>query len=299
VGIAFFFFSDHVLLLFYGLMEKPEELNFLTLLLPLAGIIFIIAMGVILLQQHFQKNLYRQKLEKERLKAQHQHDLLLSSIQTQEHERKRIACDLHDELGAALSIARMHLVQLEHQNKNTTESLTVPLQRVRSMLETALTSMRRISHELMPPQLEAFGLLRMLKVVADQTNALGKIQIDVRSPEEWFRVSWEIELGLYRVSMELINNTLKHAQAHVITIFLQQMPDGVTLLYSDDGVGMSDTLMYGLGLKSIEARIHSLGGSFVLNNGEAGGIQASVCIPISRTDSVLKSKNYQEQYATT
>ena len=76
-------------------------------LLPLAGIVFLIALGVVLLYQQFQKSLYKQQLEKEAIKSQHQQALLATTIKVQEDERKRIAQDLHDELAATLSLSAL------------------------------------------------------------------------------------------------------------------------------------------------------------------------------------------------
>ena len=157
-------------MLLCGLMEATEQLTFLKILLPFAGIAFIIAIGVILINQQFRKKLHDEMLKQEQLKSQHQLNMLRSSIQVQEAERKRIAQDLHDELGATLSIARMQLVQLEDQNKQD-KNLETALQRVRMATEASLASMRRISHQLMPPQLERFGLVTTMETVASVAPA--------------------------------------------------------------------------------------------------------------------------------
>jgi signal transduction histidine kinase len=265
-------------------METPEELNFLTALLPLAGIIFIIALGVVLLNQHFHKNLYRQRLEREELKNLHQQELLRSSIAVQEEERKRIAHDLHDELGAVLSIARMHLVQLERQSANGAESMLPPLQNVRSLTEAALASMRRISHKLMPPQLETFGLIKTLEDVAAQANSTNGIEIRVSTPADIPRLSWPLELGLYRICMELINNTLKHAQASHITVHLKLEHGLLTLLYTDNGTGIPDNRYTGgMGHKSIEARVSALMGVLALSEEETEGFCVSIKIPVNES----------------
>lgn len=164
-------------------METSENINLISTILPFSAIIFLIVLGVLLLNQQFNKKLYSQKLEKEKLKAQHQFELLQSSIAVQEEERKRIARDLHDELGAALSMTRMHLMQIEQQNTEQGTDLTTRLQNVRSMTEKALASMRRISHELMPPQLESFGLLQTLNTVASELNKLDQLRIEIIAPE--------------------------------------------------------------------------------------------------------------------
>lgn len=273
LGLAFIFFNRYVHLLHHRTMEKTEELSFLSALWPFIGIIFLIVLGVLLLNQQFNKKLYAQKLEKEKLKARHQFDLLQANIAIQEEERKRIARDLHDELGATLSMTRMHLVQMEQQATNGT-ALIDRLQNVRSMTEKALASMRRISHELMPPQLESFGLLQTLEATAAEINKLDQLQVEIIASENFSRLPLSIELGLYRVCMELINNTIRHAQASRIRIHLLREQDGLKLDYRDNGKGLPEELSKkGIGQRSIETRIHSMGGNFTMKNQETGGMQ--------------------------
>lgn len=258
-------------------METSENVNLLSTLLPFSVIIFLIVLGVLLLNQQFNKKLYSQKLEKEKLKAQHQFELLQSSIAVQEEERKRIARDLHDELGAALSMTRMHLMQIEQQNAEHGTELTTRLQSVRSMTEKALASMRRISHELMPPQLESFGLLQTLETVASEINKLDQLQIEIFAPENFNRLPMAIELGLYRVCMELINNTIRHAQANRIYIHLQQENNKLLLNYRDNGKGLPENFTKkGIGQRSIETRMHSMDGKFTMKNHEEGGMQMTI-----------------------
>jgi signal transduction histidine kinase len=258
-------------------MEKTEELNFLSALWPFIGIIFLIVLGVLLLNQQFNKKLYAQKLEKEKLKARHQFELLRASIAVQEEERKRIARDLHDELGAALSMTRMHLVQIEQMSATYDPTLTARLQNVRSMTEQALASMRRISHELMPPQLETFGLLQTLETTAAELNKLNQLQMEIQVLGNFPRLPLATELGLYRVCMELINNTIRHSQADNILIKFEQENARLRLDYRDNGKGFPEgTMKKGIGQRSIETRVHSLGGDLTSRNHEDGGIEVLI-----------------------
>jgi signal transduction histidine kinase len=263
-------------------MEEQEKITFIETLLPFLIVIFLIVLGVLLLNQQFNKKLYRQKLEKDELKLRYQQELLRSSIQVQEDERKRIARDLHDELGAALSMARMHLVQLEQQHRES-EHLPQTLNEIREIVESALTSMRRISHELIPPQLESFGLLQTLEVLRTQINGLEEIEMDIDFSLHFPRFAIDIELGLYRVCLELINNTLRHADAGKIAIRLSATHSTLQLAYSDDGKGLPEAgTEPGLGHKNIEARINALGGTFSLeNHPDHPGVQALIHLPVN------------------
>ncbi|MDB5211015.1 MAG: hypothetical protein JWQ30_1842 [Sediminibacterium sp.] len=260
-------------------METSSQISLLTALLPLIGVIFIIAVGVVILNQHFQKNLYRQKLQQEEIKNRHQQELLTSSILVQEQERKRIAQDIHDELGALLSISRMHLVQLEEKEINQGPHILPALQNIRSLTEKALGSMRKISHELMPPQLETFGLIKTLEAVAGHANKTGNIAICIDAADHFPELSWPFRLGLYRILMELINNTLKHAGADTINIELNYTNGIISCTYTDNGRGIQPgKSKNGLGLKSIEGRASSLGGNIHIGN-EGERFRAIITIP--------------------
>ncbi|SJZ84648.1 Protein of unknown function [Chitinophaga eiseniae] len=259
-------------------METIKDLSFINALLPLAVIVFIIGIGVVFLNLHFQKNLSDQKLKREALKSSYQQDLLRSNIQAQEEERKRIAHDLHDELGAVMSIMRMHLMVLEQQSAEGTP-LQEGLLQVRTLSETALSSVRSISHRLMPPQLESFGLPAALHSVTEQFNKAGDITIALNCDDYMDDLPWLVNLGLFRIIMEMINNTIKHAGAKAIRIDLFHRGEEVVCNYADDGCGLPEgTAGKGLGLKSIEGRVNALGGKLEMGNLESGGYYAIVRI---------------------
>lgn len=258
-------------------MEESEALTLLSTLVPFALIVFIIAVGVVLLNQQFRKNLYKQQLEQEALKSQHQRELLRTSIEAQEGERQRIARDLHDELGAALSIGRMQLVQLERQETIDPARLTS----IRELMETALQTTRRISHELMPLQLEKLGLTQGLHALATKAEEAGNVTIDVAVADNLDTLPRPIELGIYRMYSELINNTLKHAQASTIEISLLRESNELFCRYADDGKGLPpESTDSGIGLQSLEGRVNSLQGSLTYGNRDGGGFFARMKLPV-------------------
>lgn len=214
------------------------------------------------------------------VKYLHQQQLLKSSIQTQEEERKRIAQDLHDELGAVLSIARMHLVQIQNHKAMDMAAMQSGLQQARMLTETALATMRRISHDLMPPQLENFGLIKTLESITTQVQDAKKISVHFQTPDDLLRWPLPIELGLYRICMEMINNTLKHAEATQISIDLKQVFSETVFVYADNGKGLPPVFTASHGFKNMEARVNSMGGSLSIGNGSRGGFCATIKIPL-------------------
>lgn len=214
----------------------------------------------------------------------HQQELLKSSILVQEEERKRIAADIHDELGATLSIARMHLMTLEKQtNKEETEE-ALALQNIRSLIENSITSVRRISHELMPQNLQMFGLSDTLQRIGTMANSSNNIHVQINCDEDINQLSWDLKLSLYRISLELINNTIKHAKAKHICLDIHYKEHKLLFLYTDDGIGLSENSQKsGLGQKSIEARAMSIGGTLKVGNNEKGGFYAQLMITDLKT----------------
>jgi signal transduction histidine kinase len=267
-------------------MEAGKGISLVDIIIPFTIVLFIIAVGVVLLYAHFQKNLYRQELDKVMLKSAQQEELLRNSIFIQEEERKRIASDLHDELGAVISIIRMNLVLIQQKVKKketVAPDMITAIEGLISLSESGISSVRNISHQLMPPQLESFGLIKTLERFTETINASGKLSICLSVKNELPDLEWPTTLGLYRISMELINNTLKHAGAKKITMEFDYDNRYLLLNFKDDGKGLDFTNgdKTGMGFKNIEARTSALKGSIEYgNNTENTGLKAVVKLPV-------------------
>lgn len=265
-------------------MGQQNQVTLMDTLLPFAGIVFLIAIGVILLIQQFRKNLYREQAEQEALKNKHQLEMIRSSMLVQEEERKRIAQDMHDELGAILSINRMHLLQAERKHAGNNGELLADLQNIRSLTENSLESMRRISHQLMPPQLEQFGFIKTLETVCSQLNETKTIQVELVTTEQASDQLTDhlVQLTLYRVCMELINNTIKHAQATQLVLRIDASNETFHVQYSDNGKGLDDaTATTGMGMKNMADRLRFLGGEFTVHVPETTGFSAEIHLPFN------------------
>jgi len=260
-------------------MEEPEGIALFQTLIPLAGLVVIIVLGVVLMVFQFQKSLFSQRLKQEDLKATHQQELLRNAITVQEQERQRIANDLHDELGARLSFTLMQLKQLQDGEARQTISLA----QLEAHLEEALASTKRISYELMPPQLANLGLYKALLVLVDDAKKASDLQISINKPDALEQLSWPIQLGLYRMISEMLNNTLKHAEATKVTITLSLDETHVECHYNDNGKGLATTTQNGLGLKSLEGRTSALNGTFLLHPTHVTGFSAVITIPLPTT----------------
>jgi signal transduction histidine kinase len=261
-------------------MVEPKDVNLFETMVPLIGLAVIIALGVILMVHQFQRSLFRRRLNEESLKMEHQRELLRTAIAIQEQERQRIAGDLHDELGAQLSMTLLLLRQSYKAAPEQTNEQLALLQQLEEHLKEALSSTKRISYELMPPQLVNLGLQQALLVLVEDARKAGNLDVKLLRPVPGEELPWAVQLGLYRMLSELLNNTLKYAAATEVSIELQEADGRLTCYYRDNGKGLPEIQQgQGLGLRNLEGRTTALNGTFVYGNATEGGFFAKISIP--------------------
>jgi len=193
------------------------------------------------------------------LRLQQQKDILTTVLKTQEAERIRISESLHNGLGQILYASKLNLSELP---------LNTALQKkakagIEKLLDEAITATRNISFELTPSILKDFGMQTALEeLIRRISNKKIAISCEVVGFEE--RPPYEIELALYRIIQELLNNIMKHAQATEAFIELVHQEDEVQLHVQDNGVGFDTDFVNrgnGLGLNSIRNRVQLLNGA--------------------------------------
>ena len=239
---------------------------------------FFFADGVFLIQKIFK---YMKKVEQE--KRDMEKTLLNAIIQAEETERKRFAKDLHDGLGPILSTVKMSLSSLSRIEKD--DQTKKILRNTDMVIEEAIKSIREISNNLSPHILNNFGLNKAMRNFINKINYSDTIQIKFTSDFEEDRFESNTEVVLYRVLCELINNTLKHAEATLISISLKKRPGLISCDYNDNGKGFDINLLSpsqhsGMGYSNMVSRINSLNGSLNLTSEKEKGTKASITVPI-------------------
>jgi PAS domain S-box-containing protein len=206
-------------------------------------------------------------------------------IDTEEKERKRFAMDLHDGLGALLSTLKIYVTLLQKADKSD-EDKEFLLNELKTNINEAVASARRIANNLMPSTLDDYGLLPTLESFCQKVLRSGAINIHIDSPRDFPRLERNMEINLYRIFTELINNTLKHAQASNIYMKLNIEDGLLNITYQDDGVGFDFDKTFGNnqgshGLKNIKTRLQFLNGSIKTNSPEGGGVVFDFEMPVS------------------
>ncbi|MEO9804744.1 MAG: PAS domain-containing sensor histidine kinase [Reichenbachiella sp.] len=207
---------------------------------------------------------------------------LNSLMEGQELERKRLAREIHDGIGPTLSAVKMNLSNIEGDIENLNHSLGEKFRKSYQMIDEAADDLRSISHNLMPKVLSDFGLIEALETLCEKIDEIKSVSVDYINTGFKERLDEVTELGLYRVSQELINNTLKYAQAKRITLQLIKREANIQLMYEDDGKGFyPDTVRNGIGLMNIENRVKAMAGQLIIDSQPGKGMTATIDIPIN------------------
>ncbi len=204
--------------------------------------------------------------------------ILTAVLRTEEKARSSFSKELHDGLGPLLSSAKMSLSALARDEQDATRREV--LNNTTYVIEEAIRAVREISNNLSPHVLNDFGLARGVRNFIDKSASMHRVDIAFTTNLGGERFDTDVEVILYRVICELVNNSLKHAACSTIHLALTRTEGRIQLEYDDDGRGFRPDVMmdYGMGLSNISSRINSLGGTFDLRSAPDAGMQASISI---------------------
>jgi signal transduction histidine kinase len=210
-----------------------------------------------------------------------EHSALNLMLEGQELERKRLAREIHDGIGPILSAVKMNLANIEDEVENLNHSLGDKFRKSYKMIDEAANDLRSISHNLLPKVLSDFGLVEALETLCEKVDTLKNVEVTFMNSGLVKRLDEIIELGLYRISQELINNSLKHAKAKKITLQLIKREKNLQLMYEDNGLGFNiKSVNQGIGLMNIENRAKALSGDLIIDSYPEKGMTATLEIPI-------------------
>ncbi|MBK9791741.1 MAG: sensor histidine kinase [Sphingobacteriales bacterium] len=211
--------------------------------------------------------------------------LVISLRQNQkliEDERSRVAKDLHDGLGGLLSGVKLSLNSITG-NVVVSEQHATVFKRVLNQLDNAISEMRRVAHSMMPESLLRFGLAQAIEDFCYDINESKTVQLNFYHHGLEQRLDSSIEITLYRVIQELVNNAIKHAAATEIMIHLVRNENQLTLTVEDNGVGFNINNIQkikGVGLSNIQSRIDFLKGYVEIDSKKNVGSSFYITIPV-------------------
>jgi signal transduction histidine kinase len=202
-----------------------------------------------------------------------------------EEERHRIARELHDEMGPALTavIINLQLIEGTLDREKTARWITDSIEIADRMVQ----QVRDLSLALRPPLLDEVGLLSAVRAYLESQAERTGLEIMIEAPETIDTLPPEIEITAFRVIQEAVSNVIRHAHAQTIEVRLKREADGVTLVIRDDGIGFeAASALAGaapgsaLGLLGMQERVRALGGSFEINSSRRQGTSVTVHLPM-------------------
>ena len=207
-------------------------------------------------------------------------DSLRRVVEGQELERRRLARELHDETGQALTSILLGLKALEERSKDPASRAAT--EELRELVVSTLRDVRRLAVELRPSALDDFGLVAALERLAESFAEQTGISVDFQTALADERLPEEVETALYRIVQESLTNVVKHAQARRVSILLARKDGAVKAVVEDDGQGFdpAEQTDDGYGLMGMRERLALLGGRLEVESGHDGGTTIAAEVPV-------------------
>ncbi|MCB9190992.1 MAG: PAS domain S-box protein [Flavobacteriales bacterium] len=202
-------------------------------------------------------------------------------LKGQEQERKRLGAELHDGIGQVLSAIALQVSRAkESAEMSRFEGMMSELSNLKDNLHAAIKEVRNISHDLMPDVLESFGLQEAIKQTCNNLKDRAGIDVTFAHFDLEERYDPAVELNLFRIAQELLNNIHKHARCAKVHVSLIDHGDLISLTVEDDGVGFdSKNEWSGIGLRNIRSRVNMMQGELDIESSENSGTLINIEIP--------------------
>lgn len=211
-------------------------------------------------------------------------------VQAQEDERRRIAREIHDGLGQMLTAIKFNLEILEDMitaGKDERERIDD----MKNLLDSVMKEAREISYNLMPSVLEDFGLAPALQLLSEQFANRTNVKVQFQAHGVNDRFDTNLEIGLYRIAQESLNNISKHAEATEVNLQIIHHSKGIRLVIEDNGKGITTqpsliraTGKGGMGLPGMRDRASSIGGALTIDSTPNHGTLITVEVPILKSN---------------
>lgn len=251
----------------------------------------------IFLELYMQKNLLRENqhqlhesaLELDRinqsLKQSHEELSRLTAHleEIRENERKRIALDLHDDLGQRLTAILMDLAWLKNKLAGSSPELLDKLGILKSQLDDTINTVRKISLGLRPSTLDDLGLVPTLKGHFKDFENNSGIAINYNISPEEFDPDPKLSIQIFRIIQEALTNVVRHSKASKVDVNLEQLNDRIELTIADNGIGISKEKSgknQSFGLLGMKERAVSCGGKFLIESEPAKGTHLHIELPV-------------------
>lgn len=209
---------------------------------------------------------------------------------SQEEERNRISSALHDDIGQNLLLIKLNI----SNNKQYIDENE--FKRTMEILESTITKVREVAHNLKPLNLEELGLVTLIKSMCRNVAVESGLKYQLQLPEQINGLSKELETCIYRVIQESLNNIIRYSKANEFTVSLSEEQDVITLFISDDGIGFKPRKLLndkyisdGLGIMNMQQNVERLSGHFQIDSSLNSGTNIIATFPNNNAKSEYKN----------
>jgi signal transduction histidine kinase len=259
--------------------ELPKSEFIYIIILGSGGMILLIGTIAIFIAVYQKRMLHEQEKQRQK-EIEHHRKMVQAQLQSQENERKRIAADLHDSLGSLLYGARLNAVFIGRTASLTTEANDAMHELV-DALDQSVHTLKRIAWELTPDAFYQSGLSRSVNSLCTRLNGKG---MAVEFHETGNSILWNDDHAMqaFRIVQELINNSIKHAKATLLTVDFAWNGQSLTIAITDNGVGFTlSAQRTGVGWWNIKQRTQQLNAEIHIGQSPIGhGSLVSLTIPL-------------------
>ncbi len=241
------------------LQKKKTQYSYMT------GALLVVGVGSVLLWFLYQQRQKRKDQEIIALKREQQVQTLESLMEGEEKERLRIAKELHDGVNVDLSAIKYKLTSLLEKNNEVINEAV-------SMIDKSCEQVRAISHNLIPPSLKDFSLIETIEDFCTTTNNLHTQEVTFNHIGEAIHISKKAEVNIFRIVQELVNNSVKHAEATEIAVQISHRENVIQLTVEDNGKGFDKEKVKngGIGLQNIQSRVDYLNAKLDFDSNNKG-----------------------------
>jgi len=229
---------------------------------------------------------YRNRIQKLNKEKTQQEEFTKKLIESQENERKRVAAELHDSLGQDLLIIKNKAL-VSIKKTNDLEKFKKEMNEISDLTSATLNDVREISYNLRPYELDRLGLTKTIESMIERANNSTNINFvaDIDNIDKVFIP--EIEINIYRIIQESLNNIIKHSEAKEVTVVVNRTGKEIHIEISDDGKGFDirkykmNSKRNGFGLKGIEERVKLMNGEFNIESKEGKGTVVEIQLTVN------------------
>lgn len=254
----------------------------------IALVVLIIAGSVLVYRNIRNKNIIaRQKneLQEHKIKQLENEKMLLATqsvLKGEEIERRRLARDLHDGLGGLLSGVKIAFSNIKGNMILTSENVN-EFNHALGLLDSSITELRRVARNMLPETLLKLGLRDSISDFCAELNNINPVNIIFQFYGSFERVDPNLEINVFRVAQELVNNAIKHARAKELVVQMLQETGRLCLIVQDDGTGFDiykAVSAKGIGLTAIKSRVDSLNGKMEMISSPGKGAEFIIEFPV-------------------